>query len=143
MVTFGAPLKVTGRVVPGTVFELRADVATWTGPIRTGSAPKRLESRMRTRDPPMLVRTICRTLCRSSGGPPESGAAAHAATHDRSIAESDGVVAEVAPRSKSPSSMNLIGRVAVRLEVMSGMPPRMCDGRLKSPEAGLKPSESA
>ena len=51
---------------------------------------------MRTIDPPMLTRMTCRTDCAFSGGPAESGAAAHASIHWLSVAACAGTIAAAA-----------------------------------------------
>jgi hypothetical protein len=58
---------------------------------------------IRIRDPQRAHR-------RSNDGPAQSGAAVHAATHDRWDAAANGVVAPAAPRKNSANSLAIVGR---------------------------------
>jgi hypothetical protein len=93
MAATGEPPKVNTWPVPGSMAAPPARKATCTGPISTGPAPYRLESRRRTRVPPALVRTIWRMVCAFSAGPSESGAAIQLVT------QSGGVADQAAPAS--------------------------------------------
>ena len=131
MVTVDTPLKVTERSVSGMIADPLAWAATRMGPIRTGAAPKRFDSRIRTREPAMLVRAICRRLCCSTGGPAESGAAVQAATQVASAADGNGVVAAVRPTRRPKAANVVVARFVERFFAVVCMPITMHGGDAK------------
>jgi hypothetical protein len=90
----------------------------------------------------MRIRDLQRAHCRSNDGPAQSGAAVHAATHDRWAAVANRVVAAAAPRKNRTNSLAIVGR-GVGQSMKSGMRSTVRGGALKSPEAVLKRPESA
>jgi hypothetical protein len=58
----GWPLKVSVRSDPGAISESLLRIAICAAPTATGWLSKALKSLMRTLPPPMLVRTIIRTV---------------------------------------------------------------------------------
>ena len=76
MVVPGWPPKVSGRAEEGTIAASFWRSATLAAPTTSGKVPKTLLSTTRTRSPPMLVRTIWRSvwLLKLSSGGAEGGA---------------------------------------------------------------------
>jgi hypothetical protein len=58
IVPLAFPLNVSAFVEAATIADSLSRRATWAAPISTGAVPNALLRTTRTRDPPMLVRTI-------------------------------------------------------------------------------------
>src|SRR5688572_2041468 len=73
MVTDGRPLNVSARALAGTIALSLSRNAMYAAPMVNGAVPNALLNTTRTRDPPMLARTICRSVwfvkCVNGAGP--------------------------------------------------------------------------
>ena len=68
MLTDSAPPKVNAWSDPGSIAEAFEASATWAEPIFKAAVPNAFESLIRTRSPPMVGRTIMRTVWFSNMG---------------------------------------------------------------------------
>ena len=95
MVTEALPPKLSAA--PSPIRDPTSRSATCAAPMASGSVPKTLLMVTRTSEPPMLVRTTCRTVwsARRTGAPKGSPAAASPASGDAGGSSASGPVLQV------------------------------------------------
>ena len=62
MATPGRPPNVRAAPAPGSIAGPAARTATWAAPTSSGAVPKTLVNATRRREPPIVARTICRSV---------------------------------------------------------------------------------
>ena len=62
MVTEARPPNVRAAPLPGSMAAPAARTAAWAAPTSSGCVPKTLVSATRRREPPIVARTICRSV---------------------------------------------------------------------------------